>query len=215
MTEAIRIAAKRRELTGKANRRLAGESLVPAVLYGDGVAATSIALDRHDIELEISQGGGPSALYKLALDDDAPVNVVIRGLQRHPTKGSILHLDFLAVAADKPVAVYVPLHVIGNAEGVKAGGILTVDAHEIHIEAKPADIPEAIDADVSGLEIGSALSIGDLGAPAGVTILDDPEKIVCSVVAPAVEVEGATEAGLEAGEVPEVGEEAAAPAEEE
>lgn len=218
MSETLQIEATGRDVIGKANRRLAGQNVVPAVVYGEGREPQAISLDRHAMELELSRGGHAS-LYKLAIDGDKAIDVVVRSIQRHVTRGSLQHVDFLAVSADKLVSVTVTVNITGSAAGVKEGGILTVDAHEIHIEAKPADLPESIEADISSLEIGSALFVSDLVAPPGVTILEDPEKAVCSVVAPAAIVEEESELAEGAepveGEVPEVGEEKAGAAAEE
>jgi large subunit ribosomal protein L25 len=83
----------------------------------------------------------------------------------------------------------VTLRFVNDAAGVKAGGVLTIDKHEINIEAKPAEIPETLELDVSALEIGDSLHVSDIVAPKGVEILDDADLIVASVIPPTVEVE--------------------------
>lgn len=205
MSGTLQMKARRRDVVGKANRRLSARGLVPAIVYGEEMSAQAISLDRHDTELELSHSGY-AAVYKLAIDDDKPVDVVIRALQRDVRKGTLLHIDFLAVHADKLVSVSVPVHLVGDAEGVKTGGVLTHDLHEITIEAKPADLPEALEADISAMEIGSAIHVSDLAVPSGVTVLEDPARIVCSVLAPQLLVEEEVVEEAEAAEPELIGE---------
>ena len=102
---------------------------------------------------------------------------------------------------NKPVHATVALHLVNDPEGVRAGGVLTVNVHEINIEAKPGDLPQVIEFDVTALQMGETLHLSDIVVPKGVAIIDDLETIVASVQAPRVEVE--TEAGAEMAE-PEV-----------
>ena len=126
-----------------------------------------------------------------------PVPAMIREMQRSAVKGTILHVDFLAINVNKPVHATLALRLVNDPEGVKAGGNLTVNLHEISVEAKPADLPEALEVDVAALQIGDSIHVSDIAAPSGVTILDDAEAIVASVQAPRVEVEEAEEEAAE------------------
>lgn len=189
MTASSELSATPRDVVGKANRRLGSESL-PAVLYGVGREPLPIAVDRHDFEMFVAHHAAGSTLVELALDGEKkPINAMIREIQHSPIKGNILHVDFLAVSMNKPVSAVVTLHFVNDAAGCKAGGTLTVNMHEVNVEAKPADLPEGIDVDIEHLEVGDTLHVGDVKAPAGVTITDDPEAIIASVQAPRTEVE--------------------------
>lgn len=181
-----------REAIGKANRKLADANQIPAVLYGRGRAPQSLALDRHEFELFTAHHATGSTLIELLVDGaKKPIPVMIREVQHSAVKGSVLHVDFLEVSMDTAVNAMVAVHLLSDPEGVRAGGVLNVNLHEISVEAKPGEIPDAIEADVEALQIGDSLHVRDLVAPAGVTILDDPEAIVASVQAPRVEVEEA------------------------
>lgn len=203
MTEATTLNAVSRDVIGRANRRLASAGQVPAVLYGAGFAeGKPIAVNRHDFDLFITHHGH-SALVSLALEGEKkPVNAVIRDVQYSPVKGSVLHVDFQAVRMDQAIHATVPLHLVNDPEGVRAGGVLVVDLHDLAIEAKPKDLPEGIEADISALQVGDSLHAGDVPMPDGVTFLGDPEAIVCSVQAPRTEVEEAP--ALEEGAEPEL-----------
>jgi len=187
-----------RDVIGKASHRLAHENRIPAVLYGPGRDTVSLSIDRHDFELLMAHHASSSMIVELKVEGEKkPINAMIREMQTSPVKGQIIHVDFMVVQMDVAVHAAITLHFINDAAGVKAGGILTTNFHEINVEAKPGDLPEAIEIDVAALEIGDTLHVKDISAPKGVTILDDPEEVLVSVQAPRVEVE---EEGVEAAE---------------
>lgn len=208
MTESTAITAHARETVGKANRRLAAAGQIPAVLYGPNRETVALALDRHDFELMMSHHGAGSTLVSLQIEGEKkPVNAVIREIQHSPIKGTILHVDFLAIRMDQKLQATVPFHFVGESPGVKAGGVLMHSMREVMVEALPVDLPEALDVDVSGLEMGHAITVADLSAPEGVEIVDDPDGVICSVTVPTLEpVE--EEVAEEAAEPELIGEEA-------
>jgi large subunit ribosomal protein L25 len=179
-----------RDQIGKANRRLAAENKIPAVLYGPGRDPIPLALDRHEFELFTAHHAAGSTLVDLEIEGQKKtVAAMIREVQRSAVKGTVLHVDFLEVAMNKPVHASITLHLVNDPAGVRAGGVLTINMHEISIEALPADLPALMEVDVAGLEMGDSLLIGDIPVPKGVTLLDDAEAVVASVQAPRVEVE--------------------------
>ncbi|HEY5540063.1 MAG TPA: 50S ribosomal protein L25 [Coriobacteriia bacterium] len=190
MTASTILPVFSREVIGKANRRLAHENRIPAVLYGPGRDSLSLSIDRHDFELLMSHHASSSIIVELQVEGEKkPVNAMIRELQTSPVKGDIIHVDFLVIRMNVAVHAAIALHYVNDPEGVKEGGVLTTNFHEINVEAKPGDLPEAIDVDVAALEIGDSLHVRDVVAPRGVTILDDPDEVLVSVQAPRVEVE--------------------------
>lgn len=202
MSESTVLTVFPRTVIGKANRRLDAEGQIPAVLYGMSRESMPIAVDRHDFELFMSHHAAGSTLVEIQIEGEKkPVHAMIREMQTSPIKGNIMHVDFMAVSLNKPVHAVVAVHLVNDPAGVKAGGVLTIDRHEINVEAKPAELPEFIEVDVSALEVGDSLHIGDIKPPKGVTLLDDPEGIVASVTPPTVPVEA--EEGAEQAE-PEV-----------
>lgn len=188
MTEATAISARVRTIVGKANRRLAESREIPAVLYGPNRETVSLALDRHDFELLMAHRGAGSMLVRISLEGTKkPVNAIIRDVQHSPVRGAILHVDFLAIRMDQALAATVPLHFVGESPGVKAGGVLMHTMREVAVSALPADIPEALDIDISGLEMGASIAVAELVAPEGVEITSDPHDVVCSVTIPTLE----------------------------
>lgn len=190
MSAGTTITAVTRDKIGKANRRLALDHQIPAVLYGPGREPMPLALDRHEFELFMSHHAAGATLVDLQVEGEkSAVSAMIRDVQHSAVKGSVLHVDFLEVSMDKPVHAVVTLHLVNDPAGVRSGGVLTVNVHEINISAKPGELPETLDIDVEALEVGDSLHLSDVVLPAGVTLLDDPETIVASVQAPRVESE--------------------------
>ena len=190
MTASTILPVYSREVIGKANRRLAHENRIPAVLYGPGRETVSLSVDRHDFELLMSHHAASSIIVELQVEGEKkPVNAMIREMQTSPIKGNITHVDFMVIQMNVAVHASITLRYVNDPAGVKAGGILTTNFHEINVEAKPGDLPEAIDVDVSALEIGDVLHVKDIEAPKDVAILDDPEEVLVSVQPPRVEVE--------------------------
>lgn len=202
MSVTAELSVTPRTVIGKANRRLAKSGQIPGVLYGHGHKTIPVAVDRHEFEQWAAHHAAGSSVVRLHVEGEKrPVDAVVREIQRSSVKGTILHVDFFAVAKDKPITATVPLHLVNDPAGVRAGGVLTVNVHEISIEALPKDLPEHIEHDVSALEIGDSLLLGDVRMPAGVTLLDAPDLIVASVQAPRVEVEEAAAAEVTEPEV--------------
>jgi large subunit ribosomal protein L25 len=186
MAENIRIEAEPREVIGKAAHRLAPAGKLPAVIYGAGSEPMPVALDRHDFERVLSAHGEGSTLVQVAVAGAKPVNAIIKEIQHDPVKGTVQHVDLWAVSMKQRIAAIVPIRFVGDAAGVKAGGVLTHSITDVHIEALPTAIPEALEVDVSALEVGDSLHVSDIAAPDGVTITSPADEIVCSVTPPTV-----------------------------
>lgn len=210
-TATIKLSARPRGVIGKASRTLAGQGILPAVVYGAEIDAMPIEVDCHEFERLMTHAAVGSTLIKLVVDDGKPLNVIIKEIQSDPIKGVRRHVDFWAVHMGRPISTVVAVTFTGSSEGERAGGVLLHELRELHIEALPTDLPEHVEVDVTPLEIGDSIHVRDIMPPAGVTILSDPDDIVCAVTAPTIEVEEEEEGaegveGVEGVEVPEVGE---------
>lgn len=212
MADTIELTATPREQIGKASRKLAQVGKVPAVLYGAGHKPESLELDAHELDRLLAHEGVRSLILHVNVEGTAkPINAMVKAVQVDPTKGRPLHVDLLAIKMNVAVTTTVALHFEGESPGVKGGGVLNQSLTVVSVEALPTDLPESIVVDISELDTGHNLMVSDLVAPAGVTILDDPEILVASVTAPTKAEEEVVE-GEEAAEPAIVGEE---PAEEE
>jgi len=175
--------------TGKqVAKRLRRQGVVPAVLYG-GARPEPVIVDPKAVLRIIHGREGSTQLLSLIFEGGAGSRMaIIRDLQFDPVSERLLHVDLQEVTADRPITVRVAVHPVGEAAGVREQkGILNVVLHELDISCLPTMIPERIDADVTALMIGDVLTVGDLQAPEGVRILNDPGQAVVTVAAPMAE----------------------------
>ncbi len=164
-------------------RRLRAAGLIPAVIYGQKREPTHVSVDPAAIQKAIATPHRFNTLLTLQLEG-AQKQVLFREYEVDPVTRQLLHADFLEVELGKPVRVEVPIVATGKAEGVVAGGILTVSAHQIVVEALPDRIPVQIEVDVTPLKIGGSIHIADVKAPAGVKIKYATNFTVAVVTAP-------------------------------
>jgi large subunit ribosomal protein L25 len=136
-----------------------------------------------------SRLAGSGAVIELQ-SGSATTAAVLKDAQRHPVRGEVMHVDLLRVDLNKPIQTLVVLHLVGGEDspGVRDGGVLE-HAREVTVEALPNDIPEALEYDVSAMNVNDSATVADLSAPAGVTIIDDPETVVVTLNPPRLEVE--------------------------
>lgn len=187
--EGTKLIAKKRDLQGSSNsRRLRKEGALPAIIYGEGEEATPIQIDTHIFTQLLHHHTSETMLIELELDGTS-ITTLIKEVQHHPVSYNVLHVDFLKISADKPIQVDIQVSAIGDAEGVQAGGVLDLVMHTIGIECLPAQLQETIEVDVTNVELGSSLTIGDLTLPKGWVALDPADAIVISVATPRAEVE--------------------------
>jgi large subunit ribosomal protein L25 len=172
--------------TGNA-RKLRQSGSVPAVIYGHGRAPQSLSLNTREFERLLSSISVSSTVIDLSVDGK-PSRTLIREIQRHPFKRSIIHVDFQELVAGEKITVSIPLRFVGTADGVRnSGGILEETMHQVHLRLDPASIPDHIDVDVTPLHVGHSIHIRDLVVPEGVTVLDDAGATVCVCTAPKTE----------------------------
>ena len=188
----IELAVEKRSTTGKneARRSRAG-GRIPAVVYGANKPNVPISVDRKALSDVFREGAGENAIFLLKLaGSDQSRHAMIREMQRDPVSRKPLHIDFVRVLMDVKITVNVPIEIVGVAKGVKTDqGILDVVTREIEIECLPTNIPAHIPIDVTELAIGDAIRIAELPVPEGVTIVDNPEKVVVHVTHPTREEE--------------------------
>ncbi len=180
------MAAQRREKTGtRASRALRRKGLVPCVIYGGGVEAEPLAVSAEELM---------HAIEERARIVDVKVGskkrpVVIKEVQFDHLQSDIQHVDFEIIKMDEVLEIDVPVETHGTPKGAKNGGMLEIVMKHISVECKPGDIPKEIRIEVGELEIGDTVAVGEIEAPPGVKILDDPTISVVAVHAPREEEE--------------------------
>jgi large subunit ribosomal protein L25 len=195
--EATLTAEPRAERGSRPAGRLRRAGFVPAVVYGLGGDTVSVTVPSRELTHILAHGA--NTLIRLRLDDDDQLTLA-RQVQRHPTRGDLVHVDFIRVRTDVAVTAEVPLHLIGEPEGVRNGGLLEQLVFGLPIEARPQDIPGSIETDVSALEIGDQVRLSDLAVPAGARPTIEPDTLIAQVVAPRVTAAEEAEAEAEAAE---------------
>lgn len=184
--ERVQLELKRRDEVGSAAaRRLRGAGLVPGVLYGNGRVAESFAVEERELRRALTGDHGLHAILDVAVGDGKRRRpAVLKDYQVDAVRGTVLHVDLQEVRLDRPIQAQVVVELVGEAEGVTAGGVLTQATRELTVEALPMEVPEHLSVDVSGLAVGDTLHASDVPVPDGVTLLDDPETVVASVTQP-------------------------------
>ncbi|MEI8105235.1 MAG: 50S ribosomal protein L25 [Actinomycetes bacterium] len=195
--ERVTLAVSKRQILGSAeSRRLRKQGIVPGVLYGRD-EPIAFAVGDRDLRAVLTTEAGSHAVIDVAIDGGSQHSVILKDYQRDRVRGTITHIDFQEVRLDVTIQTSVLLALVGEPVGVKQGGQLTQVTNEINIEVLPLDVPQRVELDVSGMEIGGTLYLGDLPFAAGVTVLD-PLDTVLAHVAGAAREEGDEAAGDEA-----------------
>lgn len=181
MADDITLVAETGRPTGSAaSRRLRASGKVPAVLYGRGAEPAAIAVDWRDLRAALTTDKGLNALLTLQIGRKK-TKAIVKELQRHPVRRDVLHVDFLAVDVDVAITTDVPIVLEGEATNVlREQGVVDQVLNALAISAKPDDIPGHLSVDVSDLEVGQTITVGDLDLPPGVTTDVDPDETVVS-----------------------------------
>ncbi len=204
----IKLEVEERPDRGSRNsRRLRAQGLVPGVLYGKG-HSRAIVVPERDLRTALTGSSGLHAILDVVMAGQKTVHPsILAEYQQDPMRGTVTHIDLREVRLDQPINATVVVQLVGEPEGVKTGGILSLVTRELNVEALPMEIPEHIDADVSALEVGDALRLEDLPLVENVLFLDDlHETVIATVSAPRVEVEPEVEEELEGEEAEGEGE---------
>jgi large subunit ribosomal protein L25 len=190
--ERIKIDVRpRTEFGSAASRRLRREGFVPGVLYGRTDPAAFVVAER-ELRRVLTGAGGLHAILDIAIDGGSTQPAILKDYQQDPVRGKLLHIDLQEVRLDEAITASVVVSLVGaeDAPGVREGGVLSQITREVNVSALPLEVPEHIDVDVSGMEIGGTLRLAELSAVEGVTFLDDPdETVLATITAPTREIE--------------------------
>lgn len=202
----ITLTAEAGRSTGTSStRRLRAEGKIPGIVYGHGSDPVPIAVLARDFRIAMSGEAGLNTLLSLHLDGKNLLTLA-RDIQHHPVKNVVTHVDFQIVSRDEVIAAEVTINLVGEAIEVHHGdGVVDQQLFTLSVKAKPADIPNSVDIDISDLTIGGSLHVSDIVTPAGVEVETDPETTVVAGQPPRVqttaeeEAEAAAAAGADPG----------------
>lgn len=163
-------------------RKIRHSGHVPGIIYGKETTNTPVSLDSVEL-LKTLRDEGKNTIITIDVNGNKQ-SVMVTELQTDPLKNELTHADFQVVNMSEELEAEVPIQLTGEAKGVKDGGIIQQPLHELSIKAKPKDIPQTIDVDISGLEMNDVLTIADLTADGKYTFTNDPEEVVASILPP-------------------------------
>jgi len=183
----LKAAPRLRSGSGKL-KQMRREGWLPSVVYGRGVVNENLKVDAKTFAELMAHSSSDNILINLDIEGEGSRSVFLKTIQHDPLTGHALHVDFLAVDDKTEITANIPVHLNGEAKGVKAGGILEQYAHTIEIVCLAKDLPETIEKDITHLDEGDSLHIGDLDLPAGVTPTHAADVVVAHIGKPAAMV---------------------------
>lgn len=206
----------RKEVGTPSSRRLRRAGLIPGALTMDGGSAIPVTFVRHELDMILRVHSSATMLLDVELDETPPKRFMLKEVQRDTIRGQIIHVDFQEIVMTKKIRVRIPIRLVGDAVGVtQGGGILDHHLRDVEVECLPSNLVEGIVVDVSGLNVGNSISVGELKVNSGINILTDPQISVVSVVMPRLEEEASELAATTVPAEPEVIAKGKKPAEEE
>jgi large subunit ribosomal protein L25 len=214
--EKINLKANPRKSVGNGPaRRLRRSDQIPAVLYGPKTESVLLAVDIQDLEQILKKSSLSQVILNLVIQNGKKVSksVMIKELQIHPVSGNFIHVDFYEIDMQRKINVMIPVVTVGKSKGVELGGLLQIVRREIEVFCMPGDIPEAIEIDITDLDIGDSIHIQDIPLGDNVELSADVNFTVVTVLSPKVEEEVVEEEEEELEGAEEAAEETAAEAE--
>ena len=190
MADKIRLALETRTLTGKKVNRLRREGILPATVYGKGVGPFAVQVNARTFSDTLRQAGR-TILVELDIPGQKPVSAFIHALQRHPVTRTIIHADFRAVDLLIEITVAIPIHVVGESELVERGdALLNQVLTTVDVRALPAELPPALEVDISGLDsFDKAIYVRDIKLAGKGTIETPEDEMVVSLTPARVQEE--------------------------
>ena len=182
MASTVLVANTGRPTGSPAARRMRGEDIIPAVLYGHGMTPVSVSVGRRDLRLALSGAAGSNTVLDLTVDGTV-YPAIVKEMQRHPVKRNVTHVDFIQVNLDEAITVSVPLRLEGEAAAVaNGGGLVDPAVDSIEVVTTPRSIPDEFVVDVTDMQMDTVIRLADIPMPAGVTPTGDPESPVVTVL---------------------------------
>jgi large subunit ribosomal protein L25 len=186
MADTILVADERTPVGTRPTRRLRAAGRIPAVVYGNGVGPLAVSVEGRELRQALSTAAGLNAVLSVHVGSEE-YKTLAREIQRHPVRGTVTHVDFQVVDLDQPISADVTMVLTGDPiELHHQDGILDQQLFSISVRAKPSEIPQHFEVDISGLTVGTAVRVSDLVIPEGVEVDLDPETVIAAGQAPRV-----------------------------
>ena len=184
MAEKVTVKVERRETRGKNDsRRLRAEGKIPVVIYGGGGESVAAVAALSDLAAILRSDSGQNTVFSLDMEGEGSGDVMFQDRQIDPIKGRLVHADLRRLTKGEKVEVTVSIHLVGEAEGLnEEGAVLNQPLHDIKILVEPANIPDAINVDVTNLNVGESIHVSDIQFAEGIEVHEAPETVVASIV---------------------------------
>jgi large subunit ribosomal protein L25 len=198
--------AQVRENRGKGiARQLRRNQEIPAIFYGPATKPVMLVLKRPELEMILRHASGENVIFDLRLHDGSTMHsktAMLKELQVHPIKDVYLHADFYEISLDKEITVDIPIQLVNTPIGVTNGGVLEQIKRELSVTCLPGQLIDALEVDVSHLELGGSLHVRDITLPEGIATSEDGELAIAVIATPRAEIERPAEVGEEAAAEP-------------
>ncbi len=183
MAEKIVVKAEKREGRGKNDsRRLRVAGKIPVSVYGGGEGSLAAAASLRELAAILRTDAGVNSVFSLDIDGVGVSDVIFQDRQIDAVKGRLLHADLRRIGKGEKMEMTVPLHLVGNAPGLnEEGAVINQPLHEIKVLCEPANVPDAIEIDVSNLNAGESIHVSDLKVGAGIEILESPDTVIATI----------------------------------
>jgi large subunit ribosomal protein L25 len=189
----IELKTKIRTTTGNGPaRRLRMSEQIPAVLYGQKTEPVLLSVNKSDLEQVFKKGGIGQVILNLVIQKNGETTTrpaMIKELQTHPLSRNFIHIDFYEIKMDQKITAKIPVVTTGMAKGVELGGILQIIRRELEVECLPLAVPESIEIDISDLDIGDSIHVGQIRLEGEIEFLEDDNYTVVTVLSPKMEEE--------------------------
>ena len=199
MAEKIVVKAEKREGRGKNDsRRLRVAGKIPVSVYGGGEGSLAAAANLRELAKILRTDAGVNSVFSLDIEGVGVSDVIFQDRQIDAVKGRLLHADLRRIGKGEKMEMTVPLHLVGNAPGLnEEGAVINQPLHEIKVLCEPANVPDAIEIDVSNLNAGESIHVSDLKVGTGIEILESPDTVIATIGAVRAEAESQPTEGAE------------------
>ncbi len=194
MAKQTSLKAETRARTGSGRlNQMRREGWVPSVIYGRGTEPRNLKVNAKTFSELLASSSSENIIVNIDIEGESSRLAFLQSIQHDPLSGKVLHADFRAIDAKTAITAHIPTHLNGESAGVKAGGMVEQYVHAIEITCLPNDLPESIEVDISHLEVGDSLHLGDIKYPAGVKPTHALDVVVAHIGKPAAAISEAAE----------------------
>jgi large subunit ribosomal protein L25 len=183
----LKAATRARTGSGRLNQ-MRREGWIPSVIYGRGTENINLKVDSKTFSDLLAHSSSENIIVNLEIEGQGTRLAFLQSVQHDPLSGKALHADFRSIDENTAITAHIPTHLNGESAGVKAGGLIEQYVHAIEITCLPNDLPETLEVDISHLQVGDSLHIGDITYPSGVRATHAADVVVAHIGKPSAAI---------------------------